>query len=352
MSEDLLHFLRELLRLPGLSGHETKVRERIHTQWEPLVDEIGASHLGSLHARKVGSGEAPRPTLMFAAHMDSIGMMATEVVEGFLRLTEVGGLDPRVLPGQLVTVHGREDLPGMIIHLPSHCLPASARGGPVGLQHLVVDTGLPAKEVQAKVRPGDLISFAQEPFQLNEGTLVGHSLDNRASIAALTVCLEELQLRQHLWDVVAVATTQEEESMAGAFTSGYSLRPSVAVAIDVTFGASPGIPEHMVFPLGKGPTNGWGPNLHPSVFESLKVAADRVEIPLTEEVMPQHSGTDAYALQIAAEGVPTGLVSIPLRYMHTPVEVVAMTDIRRAGRLLAEFAAGLKADFLETIVWD
>ncbi len=140
--------------------------------------------------------------------------------------------------------------------------------------------------------------------------------------------------------------------MAGASTSGFELRPSLAVAVDVTFAASPGVPEHLTFPLGKGPTNGWGPNLHPSVYKALEQAASRVEIPLSAEVMPGHSGTDAWALQITAEGIPTGLVSIPLRYMHTPVEVVSLNDIRRAGRLLAEFAAALPGDFIDQLSWD
>jgi endoglucanase len=284
--------------------------------------------------------------------MDAIGLMVTALVGEFLRVTEVGGLDPRVLPGQLVTIHGRQELPGTIVQPPAHLLPADNQTGPVDLLNLLVDTGLTAAEVRRLVRVGDLISFAQPPVELRNDTLAGHSLDNRASVAAVTYCLKELQGRQLAWDVWAVATSQEEETFAGAYTSAYQLRPSLAVAVDVTFAASPGSPGHKTFPMGKGPTIGWGPNIHPGLHRAFKDIADRTEIPYKLEVMPRHSGTDAYALQIAAEGIPTMVIGIPLRYMHTPVEMVSMKDVTRAGRLLAEFAAALDGEFMSKLKLD
>jgi endoglucanase len=289
---------------------------------------------------------------MLAAHMDSIGLMVSDIVDGYLRVTEIGGLDARVLPGQPVTVHGQRELAGLLVQPPPHSLPQDGRKGPVALEHLLVEVGLSERQVDRLVRPGDLISFRQEPIDLQGDRVAGHSLDNRASLAALTVCLRELQRREHSWDVVAVATTQEEETMVGALTSAYQLQPSLAVAVDVTWARGPGLPEHRTFPVGEGPTNGWGPNIHPGVHEALKQAANRVEIPLTKEILPKHSGTDAYAMQVAREGIPTGLVSIPLKYMHTPVEVISMKDVERAGRLLAEFACGLDADFMSGLTWD
>jgi putative aminopeptidase FrvX len=152
--------------------------------------------------------------------------------------------------------------------------------------------------------------------------------------------------------VWAVATVQEEVGMGGALTSGFALRPQLAVAIDVTFAKSPGTPEHQAVPLGKGPVLGWGPNVHPGLYKSFKDLADRLEIPYQTEVMPTHSGTDAFGLQVAAEGLPTMVVSIPLRYMHTPIEVINIKDITRAGHLLAEYIAWLKPDFLDRLSWD
>ena len=321
----------------------------IEPAWRPVTDEISISRLGSLHGLKKGSAPEPRPTILIAAHMDAIGLMVTSIADGFLRVTEVGGLDARVLPGQLVTVHGRQDLPGVIVQPPAHLLPEGARKGPVPLNNLLVDTGLRPQRVKNLVRIGDLISFAQEPIQLQADTLAGHSLDNRASVAALTLCLDELQKRNHAWDVWAVATAQEEETLGGARTSAFQLRPQLAVAVDVTWGKSTGTPDHKTFPLGKGPTLGLGPNIHPGLHSSFKEVADNLEIPYAIEVMPRHSGTDAYSLQVAAEGIPTMVVGIPLRYMHTPVEVVALKDIRRTAHLLSEFIAHLDSDYMEKL---
>jgi putative aminopeptidase FrvX len=349
---ELNTFLKSLISAPGLSGFETPVRDLIRAAWEPLTDEIGVSRLGSLHAKVNGSAPEPRPALLLAAHMDAIGLMVSGVQQGFLRLTEIGGLDPRVLPGQPVRVHGREELRGVIVQPPGHLLPSSAGKGPVPLEYLLVDVGLLPEQVKQLVRVGDLVSFDSQPIEMGPDVLAGHSLDNRASVAAITHCLQELQSRQHTWDVWAVATTQEEETLGGAFTSAYALQPALAVAIDVTFGSSPGSPSHKTFPMGKGITLGWGPNVHSGVFRAFKELAERLEIPYQIEVMPRHSGTDAYGLQVARTGIPTMVVSIPLRYMHTPVEVISMKDITRAGRLLAAFAASLEPDFMQNLTWD
>jgi len=346
---ELLPLLETLCTAPGLSGHESPVREIIEETWRPITDDLSVSRLGSLHGLKRGSAAEPRPSILIATHMDAIGLMVTGIVNGLLRVTEIGGLDARVLPGQLVTVHGRQELPGIIVQPPAHLLPADAQSGPVPIKYLLVDIGLRPRQVNQQVRTGDLISFAQEPIQMAGDTLVGRSLDNRASVAALTLCLQELQTRVHAWDVWAVATTQEEETMGGARTSAFQLRPELAVAVDVTWGKSPGSADHLTFPLGKGLTLGWGPNIHPGLHQSIKKTAEDIEVPFAVEAMPRHSGTDAFAIQVAAQGIPTMVVSIPLRYMHTPVEVVALKDIRRTARLLAEFITRLEIDYMEKL---
>ena len=346
---ELLALLKTLCATSGLSGHEAPIRKILEKTWQPITDELSVSRLGSLHGLKSGTAPEPRPAILIAAHMDAIGLMVTGIVNGLLRVTEVGGLDARVLPGQLVSVHGRQDLPGVIVQPPAHLLPAEAQEGPVPLKYLLVDTGLRSRQVNQQVRIGDMISFAQEPIQLQGDTLAGRSLDNRASVAALTLCLEDLQTRNHAWDVWAVATTQEEETLGGARTSAFQLRPQIAVAVDVTWGKSPGAPDHLTFPLDKGPTLGWGPNIHPGLHRSIKKTAEQIEVPFAVEVMPRHSGTDAFSIQVAAEGIPTMVVSIPLRYMHTPVEVVALKDIQRTARLLSEFITQLDIDYMNKL---
>lgn len=350
---DLLPHLKRLISIPGLTGHEASIRAPIEEAWRPLVDEIHTSRLGSLHTLRRGHAAPPRPSLLLAAHMDAIGLMVSHIVDGFLHVVEVGGLDHRVLPGQMVTVHGRQDLPGMIVQPPPNLLPEYLDADdPVPLEFLLVDVGLRPPQVERLVRAGDLVSFAQPPIELSADLLAGHSLDNRASVAALTGCLQELQSRQLAWDVWAVATVNEEETLSGALTSAFQLRPTLAVAVDVTFASSPGSPAHKAYPFGKGITLGWGPNIHPAFHQAFKDLAERLEIPYKLELMPRHSGTDAFGLQIAAEGIPTMVLGIPIRYMHTPVEMASMKDIHRAGRLLAEFAASLDDQFMQKLEWD
>lgn len=349
---EITPFLKKMLSLPGLSGYETPIRDLVAETWRPLVNELAVSRLGSLHGLRRGEGADPRPRLLISAHMDAIGLMVTGIVEGFLRITEIGGVDDRILPGQPVVIHGRQELPGVVVKPPDYLLPPNKATRPVPLQYLLVDAGLPPEEVNQLVRPGDLVSFGQEPFELSGETLAGHSLDNRASVAALTVCLDELQHFRHTWDLWAVATVQEEETLGGAFTSSFEIQPHLVVAVDVTFAKGPGSNDHNTFPLGKGITLGWGPNIHPALFNAFKDLAERLEIPFTMEAMPRHSGTDAYAMQVIAGGSPSMVVSIPLRYMHTPVEMVSLKDIHRAGRILAEFIARLEPDFLKKITWE
>jgi endoglucanase len=354
MTFDTLAHLKALCAVPGLPGHEAPVRELLRAAWQPLTDTLETDRLGSLWATRQGSGLAPRPRLMLTAHMDAIGLIVTRQEGDFLRVTHLGGIDARVMPGQLVTVHGRQDLPGVVAQPPAHLLPKNGREQVTALAELVVDTGLPADRLAALVRVGDPVSLAQPARELLNGTLASPALDNRASLAAVTLALHDLQSRRHAWDVVAVATVQEEVGSRGAAPAAYSLNPEMAIVVDVTFGRDANTREasYRSFPLGGGPVLGLGPNVHSGLHAAFKAAAERAEIPYSVELMWEHSGTDAYAIQVAREGIPTMVVSLPVRNMHTPVEIVALTDVTRTGRLLAEFVAGLPADFMRTLTWE
>jgi endoglucanase len=349
---EILPFLKSLISVSGLSAYEAPVARLIEAKWKPLVDEISTSRLGSLHALKRGKGKGTHPSIMIATHMDAIGLMVSRIVDGFLHVDGIGGIDPRILPGTPVIVHARQELPGVIVMPPIKTLPDHGRDHAIELPHLLIDVGLLPARVASLVRVGDVVSFDTQPVELAGDVLSGHSLDNRASLAALTVCLEELQAKSHAWDVWAVATAQEEETLGGAATSAFHLQPDLAVVIDVTFARGPGASGWQTFVLGKGPTLGWGANLHPFLFEKFKELAERLEIPVSTDLTPSHSGTDAHAIQVAREGIPTMLVGIPLRYMHTPVEVIAIKDVLRAGRLLAEFIVGLEPGFISDITWE
>jgi endoglucanase len=354
MTFDTLAHLKSLCAVPGLPGHERPVRDLLAAAWQPLADTLETDRLGSLWATRPGSGPAPRPRLMLTAHMDAIGLIVTRQEGDFLRVTHLGGIDARVMPGQLVTVHGRRDLPGVVAQPPPHLLPKSGRDQVTALAELVVDTGLPGDELGALVRVGDLVSLAQPARELLNGTLASPALDNRASVAAVTLALHELQTRRHAWDVAAVATVQEEVGSRGAAPAAFALNPEIAIVVDVTFGRDANTRDapYRSFPLGGGPVLGLGPNIHTGLHAAFKAAAERAEIPFNLELMWGHSGTDAYAIQVARAGIPTMVVSIPVRNMHTPVEVVALTDVTRTGRLLAEFVAGLPADFMSQLTWE
>ena len=351
---DLLPFLKSLISVSGLSGYESPVADLIAEKWRPLVDEMSRSRVGSLHGLKRGTGKSPRPSLMIATHMDAIGMRVSKIVDGFLHITNVGGIDVRVLPGAEVRVHAsmsNEELPGVIALPPARFLPESA-GEKILMEHLLVDTGLLPRDVTKKVCVGDLVSFANDPLELAGDVISGHSVDNRASVAALTICLEELQNKPHVWDVWAVATVQEETTLLGASSSAFELRPQMAIVVDGSFAKGPGASGWQTSTMGKGVGLCIGPNMHPFLHKKLKELAERLEIPWYLDVTIDHSGTDAFAIQVTAEGIPTALVEFPIRYMHTPVESVSVKDIQRTGRLLAEFISSLEENFFETIAWD
>ncbi|MFN2304768.1 MAG: M20/M25/M40 family metallo-hydrolase, partial [Anaerolineales bacterium] len=253
---------------------------------------------------------------------------------------------------QLVTVHGREDLPGVVVQPPGFLLPDGVGESPVEMKYLLVDVGYQAEEVAQKVRVGDTVSFAQTPLALTGEALAGHTLDNRVSVAATTLCLEQLQNRMHSWDVWAVASVQEEETLGGAFTSPFDIRPDLAIVIDVCFAKGPGSNDWQSLPFGEGVGIAFGPNIHPALCEAFEKKAKALEIPYHRDLTPKMSGTDAMAVQIVAEGIPCAVLGIPLRYMHTPVETVSIKDIRRAGRLTAEFIADLTPDALDQIQWE
>jgi tetrahedral aminopeptidase len=345
---DLHNLLSKMSEATGPSGCEDAVRDLIIDYWRPLVDELRTDAMGSLIAYRRGTGApatASHPSVMAAAHMDEIGLIVTGVEGEFLRIHQLGGMDRRVLLGAEVSVYGRKVLPGVIGSRPPHVLPASERQNIPPWHELFVDLGLTEEEVKASVRVGDHITFRQPVVTLRNGRVAGKAFDNRASVAAVTLALDALSRRQHTWDFYAVATVQEEMGIKGAITSAYGVAPEVAVALDVTFAKQHNDTDPGSFELDKGPTIGVGPNFHPEVVARLRQTADAEEIPYTIEPLPGSSGTDAWGIQLSREGIPVGLISIPVRYMHQPVETVALRDVERAGRLLASFVAALEVDF-------
>lgn len=352
---ETFEMLKRLTEAPGPTGNEGGAAAVIESLWAPLVDEIAVDRVGSLVGVKRGAGmpDEQRPAVLLAAHLDELGLMVTHIIDhygsGFVRVTRLGGVDRRHLMGQTAVIHGTRPLTGVLGGLPDSYLPEKERDKPYTYENLVLDVGLPFDQVREIVSVGDFVTFRRPLGKLLNGRVAGKALDNRASIAAVTICLKHLQDRRHTWDVIAAATSQEEETFLGAYTSAYSRRPDVAIAIDVTHAKGPGTNDSELAELGSGPVLGIGANVHPGLYRALREAAESMEMKFGVSTHAAGSGTDAYAIQVAREGIPTGLVEIPLRYMHTMVETADMADIERAGRLMAEVIACLDDKFIDNI---
>jgi putative aminopeptidase FrvX len=344
-------FLREITEASGVSGYEAPVRELVRAEFAQYADELRTDTLGSLIALKRGQrpqGE-PRRSVMLAGHMDEIGLIVTQLEKGYLRFATVGGFDLRVLLGQEVIVHGRQELPGMIGSRPPHVLSQEEREQVVPLDKLFIDVGLAQDELAKNVRVGDTVTLRRQFSELVGGLVAGKAFDDRAAVACIDSCLQHLAGMKHTWDVYAVATVQEETGLKGALASAFGIEPDIGVAIDVGHGNMLGVSEADTVLVGGGPALGIGPNFHPLLYARLVDTAKQHEISYQTDPIPGASGTDAWAMQIAREGMPTALVSIPLRYMHTTVETLALKDLERIGRLLALFIAHLDEPFAQEL---
>ncbi len=321
MPFDLKEHLKHLVESHSPSGHEASIREVIRTAWTPLVDSFEQDGLGSL----IGIRRATRPLstprkIMLAAHMDEIALMVRDIVDGFLYVQCVAGLDPRVMMAQPVLVHGRQMLPGVVATVPPHALRESERNKYPDAESLMIDVGLPHDEVVRLVRIGDLVTPDTPLLEMEGDHLVGKAMDDRACVAIVTAALHHLQDMHHSWDVYAVATVQEETGLFGAGTAAYHINPDAAIAL--------------------------GANIHPRLYEHLTATAKKYEIKYQVDPIAGATGTDAWSIQIAREGIPTALLELPLRNMHSPIETVNLKDMERAARLLAYAIAGLDETFL------
>ncbi len=355
MAFELKAHLRALSEAHAPSGHEAPVREILRAAWAELVNEFEQDGLGSL----IGIKRATRPQksgaarkIMLAAHMDEIGMIVTGIVDGFIRFNRISGVDNRLMPAQAVMVHGREMLPGVVAARPPHLLTTAMRAKYPTFDEMLIDVGLSPERVEELVQIGDVITV-DAPFVELLGTKVaGKAFDDRACVAAVTVCLNELQLLSHEWDVYATATVQEETGLLGAKTAAYKIAPDAAIALDVTFAQQPGVDADSSCEMGGGPGIGFGANFHIKLSDQIRETARRHEIKLQEDVIPANSGTDAWAIQVALQGIPTALLEVPIRNMHAPVETLDLRDIERCGRLMAHFISELDEQFLAEIAWD
>ena len=341
--------LERLLNSPGPSGHESGAAQVWRAWCAEFAEEVGGDSVGSSFARVAGTASGPR--LAIVGHIDEIGLHITHIEsDGQLRFGQVGGWDPTVLVGQRVRIRTRDAaVLGVIARKPIHLLKEDERKGAPELKDLHIDIGAKdADEARGLVRIGDVAVIDVEPEVLRNDLVISRALDNRVGCY---VAAEAARLVAAAGgapgEVLALAVTQEETGFAGSRTSAFRHEPDVAIVVDLTFATDqPGvelgqITEHK---LGSGPVIARGTSLHPRVFELLHDAGERESIPFTVESLGRGTGTDADAIHLSRSGVSTGLVSVPSRYMHSPVEMVSLEDVDAAARLIAAFAQALGPD--------
>ncbi len=336
MSMDLISLTKLLCAAPAPAGFETPVFELVKSYLEPFADEIKTDALGNLIAIK-HCGRAGAKTLLLNAHMDEIGLIVTGAEDGFLRFAALGGIDPRMLPAREVRVLSEPPMFGVIDTLAPHLLEADASDTAFDIAKLRIDVGLSQSEAEKLVPAGTPVVYAAGCEELASGLLCGKALDDRSCVAIVLKAFELLSARELSLDLACLISAQEEVGHRGAMVAAWNLAPALAIVVDVTHAKTPDAPE-VENQCGEGVVIEFGPNMNRSLTQELIALADEREIPYQVGVSAGgNSGTDAHAIQIAREGVATALLSLPLKYMHTPVEMVDPNDMRAIERLICEF---------------
>ena len=344
---DLQKFLTEITALPGTPGYERGVNGYIAKAFVPLADEVTVDRLYNVIARVGSTG----PRVMVDAHQDEIGLLVSDIEEdGCLRMDRNGGVDPRILPGMEVMVQAKGGaLFGVVGAKPPHLLTAKDQKKTYEMADLYVDIGFPPEKVRSLVRVCDTVVFRAKSRELAGGCFAGKTMDDRASVAAMLVAAEELQGMKVDSTVYFVSSTQEEIGGKGSKVAADAINPDYAIAIDVTHAEGPGTGKWEAFPMDK-LTIAFGPAVHPALFQKAEECAKKHRIPYEKEVLPRYTGTDTDIIRNVRDGIPSMLLSIPLRYMHTTVETLKLDVIRDTGRLLALLIADIARDW-EDMRW-
>lgn len=346
-----IELLKLLCESSGVSGYEENVSNLIANAFKDLTDEVTRDKLGNVIAVKKGDCGSSNIKIMLAAHMDEIGLMVTDIDEnGFIKFSTIGGIDPRTLLAQEVIVHGRKDLFGVIGAKPPHLQDESERENAIKVEDLAIDVGFSKAQLEELVEIGNIVTIKRDFIKLQGNYVSGKALDDRAGVVTMFECAKELKYLKHYSDVYFVSTVQEEVGVRGAITSTYKINPDIGIAIDVGFGATPEIPKEYALDMGKGPGITIGGNIHPKLREKLTEIAKEYNIPHQFEIDPGPTGTDARAIQITRCGIPTLLISLPLRYMHTSIETINLEDIKSSAKLLARFISSITQDNLEGLL--
>lgn len=338
---NICKILSDLCTGSAPSGQEESLARQALELLRPVTDEVWLDRFGNaVGVRRCGKPGARR--LLLDAHLDEIGLLITGAEEGFLRFRAVGGVDPRMLPDQEVTLLTDPPRFGLIACLPPHVQKAGEGDKGIPLAELHIDAGLSQEEGERLI--GTFAVFRGEFRELLHGKVSAKSLDDRAGFVTLLRTAELLHDKTLDTDLYFLGSTREETGGSGALVGAFALRPDCCIAVDVTHGRTPDGPKEETFPIGEGPAIGIGPNMTRWMTKRMLAKANQLGLPWHSEVMTGNTGTNAWKIQTAREGIATGVVSIPLKYMHSPVETLDIGDLENTARLLAAFAENLAGE--------
>ncbi len=347
MDGERVDFLERLIEAPGPSGYEQPVREEWRKYTAGFADSVETDLHGNVMAVRNPGG---RPRVMFAGHCDELGFQVNYIAdEGFIYFNTIGGHDASLIPGRRVMIHADGGpVRGVTGRKAVHLTTQADRGKAVKVEDIWIDIGVADRdEAENLVRVGDAVTYEMGMQELRNGIAVARAFDNKVGAWVVAEALRRIESKGLEAAVIAVATVQEEIGLRGATTSAFAIEPTVAVAVDVTHATdSPGVNKKTVgdVKLGGGPVIARGPNINPVVEKMLFEAAEEAGVEVQVEAESRGTGTDANAIQISRAGVATALVGVPLRYMHSPSEVISLADADATATLLAAFAQTVRAE--------
>ena len=346
---DMLKFLREITAVPGTSGNEMQVAQALKEAFLPFCDEASVDAMGSVTAVQRGTGKGPK--VMLCAHLDEVSLMSTAVEsDGSIRFISIG-VAAQILPAQEVRVLTKEGpLFGVIGAKPPHILSDEERKKAYPVRDLYVDVGLAPEETMRLVPAGTPIQLTSETMELLNGRMASKTMDDRACCAIMLECAMQMQRRAHDADIYYVCSSREETDCLGAITSAYRINPDMAIVLDVTHGSMEGCAPGETCPVDVTPLS-VGPNLHEKLTALLREHADSLRIKTYTEVCRGNTYSDAWASQVMREGIPCALMSLPLKYMHTTVEMCDAAQMHAQAHLLAETIAAMNAGWEETLCY-
>jgi len=349
MNENDFKFFKELIEAPSPSGFEQPAQRVIREALADVADDVRTDVMGNVVAHVKGPQGAPR--LMLAGHCDEIGFMVKYVDDqGYLFFAPIGGVDAHLVPGQRVTVHtSGGPIAGVVGKRPIHQIEVKDRETVVPFKSQFIDIGCSSKDEAVKlVSIGDPVTFRVGVERLQGTRLTSRAFDDKMGAFIVAQVLREVRRQNRMTvDLHGVSTVQEEVGLRGGATSAYGVQPDIGIAVEVGFASDYPGADHKDLgevSLGKGPVIARGPNINPVLFDLLKKTAEEENIPCQIMGIPRATGTDANVMQLVHGGVATALISIPLRYMHTPVEVLDWVDLEGAVKLLSALCSRITKD--------